>query len=184
MEKKTGKFRSLKELLSSTRNLNHQSNEGGLKRSPQASVNFRSSIRNAKNSISLFNLLSPSGGERINTPDIDFERPVSMALDDQYGYAYDDRDTAPRRLHHNTKSTSMYGLTPSDPPLKMDSSNLHPAPSTRNLAARLFYNLRSKFRRRRRDRSKIVDSKSVEFGTYMELLVTKHSKHQNVVPAF
>lgn len=168
MEKKAGsnsKFRSLKEFLSSTRNL--QNHENSLKKQPHSSTSFRSSIRNTTNSISLFNLIAASGGsDRISSPNAinDHERPMSMALDDQYGYAYDDREIAPRRLHHNNKSVSMYGLTPTDVSPTVDSSNLHPTTSTRNLAARLFYNLRSKFRRRRRDRNKIVDSKSMDFG--------------------
>lgn len=168
MEKKVSnsKFRSLKEFLSSTRNLNHhhQNYESSLKKSPHSGSSFRSSIRNTKNSISLFNLLAASSGSANSAGNGGFERPISMALDDQYGYAYEDREIAPRSLLP-TKSVSMYGLGPEDTSPSTDSSNLHPSPSTRNLAARLFYNLRSKFKKRRRDRNnKIVDSKSTDFG--------------------
>lgn len=172
MEKKSttssgSRFRSLKEFLSSTRSLNHQNYESNnIKKPPHSTSNMRSSIRNTKNSISLFNLIAASGGNGASGNG-DFERPISMALDDQYGYAYEDRDATPRRLLPN-KSVSMYGLAPIDTSSNSESSNLHPSTSTRNLAARLFYNLRSKFRRRRRDRNKIVDSKSTEFGMILK----------------
>ncbi|CAL8126780.1 unnamed protein product [Orchesella dallaii] len=165
MEKKvssaSSKLKSLKEFLVSTRSLNHQNYDANLKKPQHSTSKLRSSIRNTKNSISLFNLIAASGNERdSNTGDL--ERPISMALDEQYGYAYEDRDITPRLLPN--KSVSMYGLTPIDSCSNTDGSTLHPTSSTRNLAARFFNNLRSKFRRRRRDRNKIVDSKSTEFS--------------------
>jgi len=180
MSTASSKLRNLKEFLSSTRSLstaqsqiqvnqlNPSSNNARLE---QGDSSFKKGAgknrKSPKNSMSLFNIMSATSKEG-SKQGSHRGRPVSVAFDDlDSSYSYSSRSPP-------TKSISMFGLAPSDesavhsPASAFNYNNQCGASrgnlSSRNFATRLFHNIRSKFRKRRRDRSKIVDSKSSDFG--------------------
>ncbi|CAG7833933.1 unnamed protein product [Allacma fusca] len=151
----SAKLRSLKELLSSTISL---SQSQGTSASGSSSGNIIVKQR-TQNSISLFNLkdtVAISNGPHSSQT---CGRPISMTVSNLENCGFNSGES---------KSVSMYGLVDvADRSPRSLQASLQSSSNSKNPAVRLFYTIRSKFRKHRRDRNKILDSKSVDFGPFL-----------------
>ena len=187
----TSKLRNLKDFLSSTRSLSqhnqgqsssshahshyHQKHVNSRKNSHVSNVSGSGEAGRSNLSVSLFDLVDPP---------LCSSRPTSMAFSGHsYGSGQLAYNSSTQPTHQG--SVSMYGLAiggssgtlgdegygaraEGDQAQASSVADTRPTVlSSKNPALRLFYTIRSKFRRRKRDRiNKIVDSKSTnDFGT-------------------